>query len=128
MLFTTTSFFSFSPPPQVPLPCVAGGSRTPNNRVGGNYLADYTPIEPPMIPALLIYCVKEVERRGLDDVGIYRVAGSEGDANEILDKFRAGGGAPRLSKYEIHAVTSTIKKFLRSLKEPIIPLSLWQVS
>ena len=106
---------------------MAGGNRTPTNKVG-NYLADYTPIEAPMIPALLVYCVKDVELRGMDDVGIYRVAGSESDANEILDKFmRRGAGAPRLAKYEIHAVTSCIKKFLRSLKEPIIPLSLWQM-
>jgi len=110
----------------VPLPCIAGGSRTPQNKATGAYLADFTPIEAPMIPAILIYCVKEIEARGMDDVGIYRVAGSESEANEILDKFRRGG-PPRLSKYEIHAVTSCLKKFLRQLKEPVIPLSLWQV-
>ncbi len=32
----------------------------------------------------------------------------------------------RLSKFEIHTITSCIKKFLRQLKEPIIPLSLWR--
>ena len=37
------------------------------------------------------------------------------------------GCPPRLANYEVHVVTSCIKKFLRSLKEPIIPLSLWQV-
>lgn len=37
-----------------------------------------------------------------------------------------GRGAPILSKYEIHVVASTVKKFLRSLKEPIIPSSLWK--
>jgi hypothetical protein len=31
----------------------------------------------------------------------------------------------RLAKFEIHTITSCIKKFLRQLKEPIIPLSLW---
>jgi len=110
----------------VPLPCLAGGSRTPQNKATGNFLADFTPIEAPMIPALLIYCIKEIEARGMDDVGIYRVAGSEADANEILDKFRRGG-PPQLARYEIHAVTSCLKKFLRQLKEPVIPLSLWQV-
>ena len=110
----------------VPLPCLAGGSRTPQNKATGSYLADFTPIEAPMIPALLIYCVKEIEARGMDDVGIYRVAGSEADANEILEKFRRNN-PPRLARYEIHAVTSCLKKFLRQLKEPVIPLSLWQV-
>ena len=111
----------------VPLPCLAGGSRTPQNKATGGYLADFTPIEAPMIPALLIYCVKEIEARGMDDVGIYRVAGSEADANEILEKFRRNN-PPRLARYEIHAVTSCLKKFLRQLKEPVIPLSLWQVN
>jgi len=111
----------------VPLPCIsAAGSRTPQNKACANYLADYTPIEAPMIPSIVIYCVREIEARGMEDVGIYRVAGSESDANDILDKFKRGG-PPRLSKYEIHAVTSCLKKFLRQLKEPIIPLSLWQV-
>ena len=36
-------------------------------------------------------------------------------------------GPPILSKYDIHVVASTVKKFLRSLKEPIIPNSLWRV-
>jgi len=111
----------------VPLPCIsAAGSRTPQNKAAGNYLADFTPIEAPMIPSIIIYCVREIEARGMEDVGIYRVAGSESDANDILDKFRRGG-PPRLNKYEIHAVTSCLKKFLRQLKEPVIPLSLWQV-
>ena len=86
-----------------------------------------------MIPILIEYCVKEVELRGMDDVGIYRLAGSESEANEILGKIqncvsgKAGGPLPNLSRYEVHAVTSCIKKFLRSLKEPVIPLTLWQV-
>lgn len=75
-------------------------------------------------------CVKDVEERGIDEVGIYRVPGNECHANEILDKFTRNirqGGPPRLIKYDVHSVTSCIKKFLRSLKEPIIPLSSLQV-
>ena len=43
-----------------------------------------------MIPALLDYCVKEVESRGLSEVGLYRVPGNENEANELLDKFIQG--------------------------------------
>ncbi|TRY61890.1 hypothetical protein TCAL_14095 [Tigriopus californicus] len=35
--------------------------------------------------------------------------------------------APSLSRYDIHVITSTVKKFLKSLKEPIIPHSLRRV-
>ena len=50
-------------------------------------MADYTPLTPPMIPALLMCCVKDVEERGINEVGIYRVPGNESDAMEILGKF-----------------------------------------
>ena len=50
-------------------------ARTPTSKTYGNYLADYTPIEPPMVPAILIHCLKEIEMRGLDEKGIYRVPG-----------------------------------------------------
>ena len=50
-------------------------------------MADHTPATPPMIPSILMCCVKDVEERGIDEVGIYRVPGNECDANEILDKF-----------------------------------------
>lgn len=110
----------------VPMPCVANATRTPNAKLGGSCLADFTPLEPPMIPALLDYCVKEVEKRGLGEVGLYRIPGNESEATELLDKFiQLKGAPPRLSGYEIHTVTSCIKKFLRNLKEPIIPLSHW---
>jgi len=110
---------------QAPVPCIAGGNRTPTNKTG-NYLADHASAAPPMIPAIIMCCVKDVEARGIDEVGIYRVPGNECHANEILDKFTKHnrlGGPPRFNKYDVHSVASCIKKFLRSLKEPIIPLS-----
>ena len=40
-------------------------------------LADYAPSTVPMIPSLIVHCVNEVERRGMKEVAIYRVNGSE---------------------------------------------------
>ena len=104
-------------------PCLRGGiTRTPTNK-GGNYLADYAPVARPMVPALLEFCMEEVIKRGVKEVGIYRIAGSEGESKELMEKILHGKGPmPDLSKYEIHTVTSCVKKFLRSLKEPVIPL------
>jgi len=110
-----------------PLPCIRGITRTPTNK-GGVFLADYAPVEAPMVPPLLQVCVEEINRRGLREVGIYRLSGADAEARELLDKLTHGKGpTPDLSKYDIHAVCSCVKKFLKSLKEPIIPLSLWQV-
>ncbi len=102
-------------------------TRTPTNKPSGNTLADFTPLSPPMVPALLVHCVREIELRGLTEVGIYRVPGSEVEANELLEKFMKNRGAPLLGRYDVHVIASTMKKFLRSLKEPVIPLSLWRV-
>jgi hypothetical protein len=47
---------------QVPLPCVAFGSstKTPSGKSAVNALADYTPLQAPMVPALIVHCVNEV--------------------------------------------------------------------
>ena len=76
-----------------------------------------------MVPPLLEVCVEEIKRRGLKEVGIYRLAGAESESRELLDKLTQGKGpTPDLSKYDVHAISSCLKKFLKSLKEPIIPL------
>ena len=49
---------------------------------------------------------------------------------ELLDRFikssAKGSAAPALNRHDIHAVASCVKKFLRALKEPVIPHSLWR--
>merc|ERR1719230_718000 len=81
-----------------------------------------------MVPPLLTVCIQEIEKRGLNEVGLYRIPGNESETNDILDKLtHAKGATPLLTKFEIPTITSVVKKFLRSLKEPVIPLSLWQV-
>jgi Rac GTPase-activating protein 1 len=37
----------------------------------------------PMIPSLIIHCVNEVERRGMKEVAIYRVNGSEKEITDL---------------------------------------------
>lgn len=77
------------------------------------------------MPALVVHCIQEVERRGLDAVGIYRVPGAEREVREIREKFQSGKGLPNLSKADIYAVCGTLKDFLRSLSETLITKSLW---
>ena len=58
----------------VPVPCIVVQSATPRGAAPG-VLADYAPLEAPMIPALIVHCAQEVESRGLNEQGIYRVPG-----------------------------------------------------
>ncbi|XP_077517597.1 uncharacterized protein LOC144128232 [Amblyomma americanum] len=105
---------------QVPLPCIAPCD-TPKHKL----ISDCAPPTPPMVPALVVHCIQEVERRGLDAVGIYRVPGAEREVREIREKFQSGRGLPNLSKADIYAVCGTLKDFLRSLSETLITKSLW---
>ena len=83
----------------LPLPCVSVGSaqKTPGrSMVRGAALADFTPHIAPMVPAIVVHCINELEGRGLGEVGIYRVPGSEREVRELREKFLAGRGCPNL--------------------------------
>jgi len=40
-----------------------------------------------MIPNLIVVCVREVERRGLKEQGIYRVSGLNSDVQKLKKAF-----------------------------------------
>ncbi len=79
-----------------------------------------------MIPPMLIHCLREIELRGLEETGIYRLSGSQSDAKEVLQKFMRGRGTPSLHGIDVHVIVSAVKNFLRSLREPVIPASQWR--
>ena len=87
---------------KAPLPCVpcGSGTKTPSN---------------------------EVESRGLAEVGIYRVPGSEREVKDLRDKFLAGRGCPNLGQVDVHVLCGVIKDFLRNLREPLVPSSMWNL-
>ncbi|KAK2177273.1 hypothetical protein NP493_609g01017 [Ridgeia piscesae] len=110
----------------LPLPCCPASTTPGTGKHTPGLLADYAPSDPPMIPALIIHCVNEIESRGLSEVGIYRVPGSEKQVKELKEKFLCGRGAPFLGSIDdIHVVCGCLKDFLRSLKESLITYSLW---
>ncbi|XP_063197857.1 rac GTPase-activating protein 1-like [Chroicocephalus ridibundus] len=89
-------------------------------------LADFAPATPPLVPALVVQCVTEVETRGLTETGLYRVPGAEQLVREWKRRLlRAGGALPALgSVADIHVVCGVLKDFLRGLKEPLVTFSL----
>ncbi|GIX84833.1 rac GTPase-activating protein 1 [Caerostris darwini] len=109
---------------QCPLPCIPI-TFTPTKGPMGT-IADFTSSTPPMIPSLIVHCVNEIESRGLKEIGLYRISGSERDVKDLKEKLLKGRNVTNLSKMDIHAICGTIKEFLRSLKEPLIPRSVWR--
>jgi len=79
-----------------------------------------------MVPSLIQHCVNEVEVRGLNTVGLYRVPGPEREVKELKDKFLRGKGVPNLARYDIFSVCGCLKDFLRSLQEPLIGRWFWR--
>nr|XP_012222650.1 PREDICTED: LOW QUALITY PROTEIN: rac GTPase-activating protein 1-like [Linepithema humile] len=107
----------------VPLPCVPTGN-TPTLRGIPGTIADYTPLTSPMVPSIVVHCINEVELRGMNEQGLYRVSGSIADAKSLKEKFLKGKGAPNLSNVDIATICSTLKDFLKSLREPLITVCL----
>ncbi|KAI4470036.1 rac gtpase-activating protein 1 [Holotrichia oblita] len=103
----------------LPLPCVPSVN-TPTQRNATGVIGDFTPITPPMVPALVVHCLKEIEAKGLTEIGIYRIPGPEKD-----EKFLRGKGVPNLNHVDVHVICGTVKDFLRSLSEPLVTYALW---
>ncbi|XP_026761784.2 rac GTPase-activating protein 1-like [Galleria mellonella] len=110
----------------LPLPCVPPGplARRPNARQEGS-IADFAPSSPPMVPALLVHCINEVEKRGLSERGIYRISAVDKDVKRLKERFLRGCGSPQLGSEDIHVLCGCIKDFLRSLREPLVSSALW---
>ncbi|KRT82480.1 C1 domain containing protein, partial [Oryctes borbonicus] len=108
----------------LPLPCVPSVN-TPTQRNATGVIADFTPITPPMVPSLIVHCLKEIESKGLTEIGIYRIPGPEKDVKTLKEKFLRGKGVPNLNQVDVHVICGTVKDFLRSLSEPLVSYSLW---
>ncbi|KAK3757669.1 hypothetical protein RRG08_000178 [Elysia crispata] len=111
---------------KLPLPCIPSCPSTPGtNKLTEGVISDFAPSERPMIPRLVVNCANEIESRGLNEVGIYRVPGSDKEQKELKEKFLKGRH-PHLSNiHDIHVVCGCLKDFLRGLKEPLVTFHLW---
>lgn len=107
---------------QLPLPCVPTND-TPK-RPDEN-IEFFAPNTSPMVPEIVIKCIEEIERRGLSEVGIYRVPGADRHVKEVKEKFLQGK-TPDLRKVDdIHVICGLLKDFFRKLAEPLVTYNLW---
>ncbi|KAJ1653522.1 hypothetical protein IWQ61_006371 [Dispira simplex] len=80
------------------------------------------------IPRFVERCLVEVESRGLEEVGIYRVPGSVAGINNLKRAFNAGDWEVPLTSDEcsdINVVAGALKLFLRELPEPLLTFQLY---
>merc|ERR1719410_2912122 len=73
------------------------------------------------IPFIITSAVREVERRGISEVGIYRVSGSATDMARIRRAYESNPyeAEQLLKECDVHAVAGILKQYLRDLPECI---------
>ncbi|EDV93385.1 GH18301 [Drosophila grimshawi] len=85
-------------------------------------LFDFVPHVAPMVPALIVHCVTEIEARGLEQEGLYRVSSTRDKVKRLRHKLLRGKTMPHLGNKDTHTLCCCVKEFLRSLERPLIPL------
>lgn len=88
-------------------------------------LESFCPSEHPRVPPLVVECISEIEGRGLQERGLYRVPGGDRALKELRERFLAGKTALSLGKVEdVHVVCGLLKDFFRKLPEPLVTFRL----
>ncbi|KAF9362652.1 rho GTPase-activating protein [Mortierella sp. NVP85] len=80
------------------------------------------------IPVIVEKCLEEIEKRGLEEVGIYRVPGSVSAINRLRQSFNSGSENVDLESDEwkdINVVAGALKQFLRELPEAVVSHTLY---
>ncbi|KAI9255662.1 Rho GTPase activation protein [Phascolomyces articulosus] len=72
------------------------------------------------VPDPVAQCFTEIIHRGLRVEGLFRLSGAASDVRQLSQEFDMGNSID-LSTYDIHAITGVVKKYLRSLPDPVIP-------
>nr|CAB3266751.1 rho GTPase-activating protein SYDE2 [Phallusia mammillata] len=76
------------------------------------------------IPSLVHSCIEEVEKRGMQVVGIYRLCGSAIVKRELRRKVEEAKGVTLLTSDnypDVNVITGILKDFLRELPQPLFP-------
>ncbi|XP_031634620.1 rho GTPase-activating protein 100F isoform X4 [Contarinia nasturtii] len=83
------------------------------------------------IPIVLRRCVEEIERRGLDIIGLYRLCGSATKKRLLREAFERNCRAVELTPDhvpDINVITGVLKDYLRELPEPLFTRCLFQMT
>ncbi|MGH0151990.1 UNVERIFIED_CONTAM: hypothetical protein FKN15_026076 [Acipenser sinensis] len=89
--------------------------------VFGVKIAIVTKRERSKVPYIVRQCVEEIERRGMEEVGIYRVSGVATDIQALKAAFDANNKdvSVMMSEMDVNAIAGTLKLYFRELPEPL---------
>lgn len=78
------------------------------------------------VPYVVTSCIQAIERRGLNEEGIYRIPGRKAEVDKLRMHFNYG--RPNLDEDEwrdVNAVAGALKLYFRELPEPLMTNSLY---
>ncbi|KAF2976283.1 hypothetical protein EK904_002719 [Melospiza melodia maxima] len=89
--------------------------------VFGVKIAIVTKRERSKVPYIVRQCVEEIERRGMEEVGIYRVSGVATDIQALKAAFDVNNKdvSVMMSEMDVNAIAGTLKLYFRELPEPL---------
>ncbi|XP_065100254.1 breakpoint cluster region protein [Paramisgurnus dabryanus] len=95
-------------------------SRKPMGVFGVN-ISSVTKRERSKVPYIVRQCLEEIERRGMDEVGIYRVSGVATDIQALKTAFDTNNKdvSVMMSEMDVNAIAGTLKLYFRELPEPL---------
>ncbi|XP_068095220.1 rho GTPase-activating protein SYDE2 isoform X2 [Hyperolius riggenbachi] len=82
-----------------------------------------------MVPLLMEKCILEIEKRGCQVVGLYRLCGSAAVKKELREAFERDSKSVGLCENEypdINVITGVLKDYLRELPSPLITKQLYE--
>uniref|UniRef100_A0A8C4GJ81 Breakpoint cluster region protein n=1 Tax=Dicentrarchus labrax TaxID=13489 RepID=A0A8C4GJ81_DICLA len=73
------------------------------------------------VPYIVRQCLEEIERRGIEEVGIYRVSGVATDIQALKTAFDTNHKdvSVMMSEMDVNAIAGTLKLYFRELPEPL---------
>ncbi|XP_063361141.1 rho GTPase-activating protein 100F isoform X1 [Cydia amplana] len=89
------------------------------------------PAHAPPVPLIVRRCVEEIERRGLDIIGLYRLCGSANKKRILRESFERNARGVELapdSVPDINVITGLLKDYLRELPQPLFSRCLYQMT
>uniref|UniRef100_A0A0N5C4D5 Rho-GAP domain-containing protein n=1 Tax=Strongyloides papillosus TaxID=174720 RepID=A0A0N5C4D5_STREA len=122
---------------------IVGGPMTPRQqqrrRIGSLIVGEYVPrlfggtveeycfVKGCLIPPIIISCVEAIRDNALDMQGIFRISATNGDILAFREEFEKGNDPLKngVKASDIHAICGLLKLYLRELREPMIPFSMF---
>ncbi|XP_076440880.1 phosphatidylinositol 3-kinase regulatory subunit alpha-like isoform X2 [Babylonia areolata] len=100
------------------------------NAVFGSELSEEVEKSRMEAPWAVIKCVQEIEQwcreHKSEAISIYRISAKTEEINEIKEAFNMGEQEKvNLSTYDVHCIAGVLKKYLREMPNPLIPVDMY---